>query len=250
VTVIIDIDHEAGDFSEWTGLSDPGSDLSVSGSAGLAGTANGMAVRINDTQSAYAIYTMGADDTSGILRIRFYLDPNGLTINSGSNHFIGALRSNTNIATFKIEWTTTDGFGFQAQLVGDSATLSTAYYPISDAEHYIEVQLVRATNSTSNDGTLDLWIDGVHMEQLVGDNYDMFPYFRQLRLGATSGVDATSSGTYYLDEIVVNNDGSEIGAVGGGGSETTMTADEGSFALNGQAQTFAITMPAEHGAFS
>jgi hypothetical protein len=88
------------------------------------------------------------------------------------------------------------------------------------------------------------------MEQLVGDNYDMFPYFRQLRLGATSGVDATSSGTYYIDEIVVNNDGSEIGAVGGGGSETTMTADEGSFALNGQAQTFAITMPAEHGAFS
>ena len=221
MAVIIDIDHETGDLSQWSSLSDAGGDLSASASAGLAGTGYGMAVQINDTQSPFATAQV-SDNTSGVVRIRFYFDPNSLTMGNGNNHFLGTLRSGSNIATFKLEWTSSGGYGFQAQLVGDGTTLSTAYHSIADEPHYIEVRLVRATNSTSNDGTLDLWIDGVHKEQLVGDNFDQFGFFRQLRLGATSGVDAAASGTYYFDEIVVNDDGSEIGAVGGGGGATAV----------------------------
>jgi hypothetical protein len=222
MTVIIDIDHEAGNLSEWSTLSDPTSGLSADAAAGLAGTSYGMACNINDTTSFYAQATVSPDNTSGVVRIRFYFDPNSLTMTDGQNHFLGVMRSNVNIATFKIEWTSANGFAFQAQMVGDLSTLSTEYWPISDAPHYIEVRLVRASSSVAADGTLDLWIDGVHKEQLVGDNYDMFIYFRQLRLGATSGLDGGTSGTYYFDEIIINDDGSEIGAVGGGGGSTAV----------------------------
>lgn len=249
MTVIIDIDHEAGDLSEWSSTVNDGGDLSAAVGAALAGSSYGMEVLIDDTTAIYGIYTLGTDDTSGVVRIRFYFDPNSITMGN-SNHFIGALRSSSNIATIKMEYDSGTGYAIQAQLVAEGGTVSTSYYPITDAPHYIEIQVVRATTISSLDGTLDLWIDGDHKEQLVDDNFNIFTLFRQLRLGATSGIDSTTSGSYYIDEIVVNNDGSEIGAVGGGGSTETLTADEGSFALNGQAQTFAITMPAEHGSFS
>ena len=221
MTVIIDIDHEAGNLNEWDSLTDTTSALSASASAALAGSNYGMACNINDTTSFYALASV-SDNTSGVVRIRFYFDPNSITMVNGQNHFLGVLRSASNIATFKIEWTSSNGYAIQAQLVGDGVTLSTEYHPITDEPHYIEVRLVRASSSVAADGTLDLWIDGVHKEQLVGDNYDQFNLFRQLRLGGTSGIDGGTSGTYYFDEIVVNDDGSEIGAVGGGSGGTAV----------------------------
>lgn len=233
MTTIIDIDHEAGNLSEWTSLSDAGGDLSASNAAALAGSSFGMACRINGTDSFYAEYQLGASNTSGVVRVRFYFDPNSLTMANNQNHFIGNMRSaTTNILTWRLGYTTANGHNLVVQMIRDADSVQTTAHNFTDAPHYIEVRLVRATTNVSADGTLDLWVDGVHIQQLTGDNFDTFNNFRTMRLGNTSGIDATTSGTYYIDEIKVNDDGSEIGAAGG--SPVTIVLDTSSLTATGR----------------
>ena len=86
------------------------------------------------------------------------------------------------------------------------------YYTITDAPHYIEMYLIRSTGAGDSNGSLQLWVDGVSKETLTGkDNYDIFTDVGQVRMGAILGVDAGTSGTFYLDELVVNDDGGAIG---------------------------------------
>jgi hypothetical protein len=250
MSVIIDIDFEGGDLSEWTSTVNPNGDLTADAAAALAGSSFGMAVNMDDTTAEYGQYQLGTDDTSGIARIRFYFDPNGLVMNNNTNHFLGAMRATSNICTFRLNYATSVGHSILVQMERDADSISTSQYPITDEPHYIEVQVTRSTDNVTADGTLDLWIDGVHMEQLTGINFDTFPFLRMIRLGHLSAGDLTTSGTYYIDEIIVNNDGSEIGAVGGGGTTTTLTADAGSFSANGQAVTFSTSIAVEHGSFS
>src|SRR3990167_10886063 len=60
------------------------------------------------------------------------------------------------------------------------------------------------------------WVDGVDQGTLTGlDNYNLMADLSFLfRVGATTGIDAGTSGTFYLDELVANDDGSVIGAAG------------------------------------
>jgi RHS repeat-associated protein len=55
-----------------------------------------------------------------------------------------------------------------------------------------------ATSSGTNDGYLTLWIDGTQQANLTGVDNDTWRVDRA-RLGALSGMDAGTSGTYYFD---------------------------------------------------
>lgn len=214
--VLVDIDHETGDLSQYTSTVTDGGDLSVTGSAAMAGTNYGLSVMIDDTVSIFGAVTLGTPDTSGKLRARFYLDPNSLTMSNTTGHYIFNTKHTTSsgndLCEVSLYRSGAGEYQIQAHMYLDSGTAVTSAYTISDAPHYIEIYLQRATNSTSNDGSLQLWIDGVSKETLSGrDNYDRFVSFGYCKMGATFGVDATTGGTYYMDELVVNNDGSEIG---------------------------------------
>ena len=72
---IIEI-HLEEDLSEFTYTRVDGGDLYWTADAALAGTSGGMACLIDDTTAIYGSYTLGTANTSGVIRLRFYIDPN------------------------------------------------------------------------------------------------------------------------------------------------------------------------------
>jgi len=212
--VIIDIDHEDGDLSQYTSTSTGGGELSVESYAALAGTNYGIKIFTDNLNVLTGTKELLSPNTSGIIRARFYFDVNGLTtvntlfnllyLRNSSDQILGIVRFYDNNTAFRINSGAYD----------DSNTAhDTSLYVITDEPHYIETKLVRASNESSGDGYWQLWIDG-DLKQTVSDidNYDRFTNFENLIFGAT-GIDAGTSGTIYLDELIVNDNGSEIGPV-------------------------------------
>jgi len=58
-----------------------------------------------------------------------------------------------------------------------------------------------------------MYIDGSLAHETTSlDNYDRFPSAARVSIGSVVGLDAETSGTYYLAKIEVNSTGTEIGA--------------------------------------
>ncbi|HLE48848.1 MAG TPA: LamG domain-containing protein [Patescibacteria group bacterium] len=205
-TPSVDIDHETGDTSQYTSLTDPDSDLSVTAAAAQNGTNYGLAVQIDDTTATYGRKDITAN-TSGIARYSFYFDINNLTMSEAGDEFTFAniYNSGVNSTSFVNVKRFSGVYTLRAAIVDDAGAASyTSYYTITDAPHYVEVELKRASTVSSSDGTVQLWIDGVAQETKTGvDNYDRFNDFWSVRLGAVSSIDAGTSGTFYVDELEI-----------------------------------------------
>jgi len=202
-TPIIDLDHETGDLSEYTGSVTDGGDLSVSATAALNGTGYGMSVLIDDVNQIYAYKSVTAN-TSGTIRIGFYMDPNTLSMTSGDNLYMVGLRNSSLQYIGHIQLTyTSPNYVVSLVLNNDSGSGFVASYNITDAPHYVEAVWYRATTDTSTNGYAKFWIDGNYAGWVSAkDNYDIFGNFANVLFGAT-GVDSGTSGTLYLDEMKV-----------------------------------------------
>jgi len=215
MTVIVDIDHEIGDLSEYTSTVEDSGDLSVESGAALAGTGYGLQLNIDDTVVIYGIFTLQSNNTSGVLRVRFYIDPNDMTIGDGDSFFVQNCLNNlsSTLSVIELQYDSGVGYGIKAAIRDDAnAYHYSSTYTISNAEHYIEYKLIRATNSGSGDGSIQLWVDGVDKETVASiDNYDKFSELRIVHLGAYYGIESGTTGFLYLDELIVNDDGGEIG---------------------------------------
>lgn len=216
MTVVIDIDHETGDLSQYTSTATDSGDLSVSDTAALAGTGYGLSCLIDDTTVIYGQKDLGSPNTAGKVRARCYIDPNTLTMaNTNDIAFLLIRSATTTRISVWLRYATVGGYQIYAVGTGDAGSQTSSNYNITDAPHYVEVYMTRAANSTSADGTFTLWVDGVEKFTVTYDNYDAFPSFQVVRMGAAADIDAGTSGTFYLDELIVNDDGSEIGPVTG-----------------------------------
>ena len=80
--------HEAGDFSEYTTSVTDSGDLSVTSAAALAGTTKGISVLIDDTTAIYAYKALASAQTTNVVRYRFYIDPNSITMSNSSEHTV------------------------------------------------------------------------------------------------------------------------------------------------------------------
>jgi len=69
---------------------------------------------------------------------------------------------------------------------------------IGDGPHSIELDWRAATAVGANNGGLTLWIDGVQQADLTGVDNDTLQIDR-VRLGAVTGIDTGTRGTYYFD---------------------------------------------------
>ena len=216
MSVIVSIDHETGDLSQYTGNSTDSGDLSVAAEAALAGTNYGMKLVIDDTNNLYA-YKDITSNTSGKARLRFYIDPNSITMaNADELEVFASYRTasftvGVRLMYVKFNYTTAGGYAIRAAIIDDGGVANlTSSYAITDAPHYVEVYLQRASSAVASDGSLQLWIDGVSKQTVTGiDNYDRFAGYVRTVLGAYT-LDSGTSGTLYLDELVVNDDGSAI----------------------------------------
>lgn len=215
LSILVDIDHESGTLDEYTSTSDA-TDLAVTSGAAMGGSVYGLQVTIDDTTASYGQFTLGAADTSEVVSARIYIDPNGY-IGGSSGQYLYVLglypSSGTAIGYIWLEYTTGPTYYIRGVIVNDvPSNIPTAWYAISDEPHYVEIKITRS-ESGSPTGELKLWIDGDLKETVSSvDNYDIFYNFQSVRVGCNyvSGA-GTPSGTIYLDEIVVNNDGSYIG---------------------------------------
>jgi len=217
---IFDITHETGDLSQYDSTVTDGGKLSVAGGAALIGS-YGLQAVIDDTTSKYGQMDFTLF-TSTTYRFRIYLDPNGLTMSSGDVFTVCTIfNSSSPRARIQLYYS---GGNYQIRLLvrNDAAGNDiSSYYVITDASHYIEVLIEYASSDVASDGQGTLWIDGSQKEVVSGiDLYDLSKPDRA-RLGAVADLDSGTSGTLYLDDFVLRDDSTEIGA-GGGPSPSTV----------------------------
>jgi hypothetical protein len=188
---------ESGSLAAWSSSAIDGGDLSVNASAALVGS-QGLRAVINNTASIYV-----TDDTPNVearYRVRFYFDPNSITMSNGNAHYIFYGYTGPSTDVVRIEFRRSSGlYQLQAALRNDKSSWTTgSWITISDAPHFIELDWRASTAAGANNGSLAFWIDGVQQASLTGVDNDTRRIDR-IRLGAVSGLDSGTSGTYYFD---------------------------------------------------
>jgi len=206
---VFHITLEPGDLSEFDSTVDPDNDLSVTGAAALVGS-NGLGCLIDDTTVFYGEKTF-TQLTSDVYRFRAYIDPNTLSIGSGDRfYFVYVMVGGTNLATAELYY---NGSNYQVRCStrpDSGGWPTTSLYTITDEPHYVEVQVEIGASA----GTLTLWIDGVQQEQITAIDNDGLSKPDRARLGITGSVSAGITGTFFIDDFILNDDGAEIGADG------------------------------------
>jgi hypothetical protein len=134
-------------------------------------------------------------------RARFYFDPNSLPMTIGDTHLIfqGFTGSGTTLVLqveFRYQAT---GYEVRALLMNDAKVwIPTNWIPISDASHSLELDWRAATAAGTNNGGLTFWVDGVQQADLASVDNDT-RRIDQVRLGALTGIDTGTRGTYFFD---------------------------------------------------
>ena len=155
-----------------------------------------MQVVVDDTVSVYV--TDERPSTEPRYRARFYFDPNAITLLDGQDFYI--FNGYDTSSVFQVQFGFSAGnYRIRLRQTNDSAgTTSTAWVTISDAPHVIEIEWRAASAAGANDGSATLWIDGLQSGNLGGLDNDT-RRIEYVRLGAISGLNAGTAGTYYLD---------------------------------------------------
>lgn len=228
MTTLVDIDFEAGDLAEFTSTVTDSGDLSAHADAALAGTNYGMKLVLDDTTAIYGIINCAAP-VSGVLRTRFYIDPNSLTMaNNDVFTLCGFYNGTTQRARINF-YRSGSTYLFFFALQDDAGTFGIASSIIvPDAPTLVEWLVKKATTADSNDGTITCWLDGVQMATKADiDCYTNFATIDAFRFGAVIGVDATTSGTFYLDQLVITDTNTRIGRYGGGTNPVRIVPEVG-----------------------
>ena len=189
---------ESGNLAAWSSSLVDGGDLSVSPSAALVGS-QGLQAVIDDNNPLVVIDDSPASETR--YRVRFYFDPNSIPMAVGNAHLLfqgfsdsGAVQ----VLQLELRYQAT-GYEVRALLMNDAKVwISTSWIPLSDAPHALELDWRASTAAGANNGSLTFWIDGVQQANLTGVDNDT-RRIDQARLGAVSGVDNGTRGTYFFD---------------------------------------------------
>jgi hypothetical protein len=134
-------------------------------------------------------------------RVRFYFDPNSVSMTTATAHviFYGYSGASSPIAMLRVELRFSSGYQIRAGLRNDGNSWSnTAWLALSDAPHAIELDWRASTAAGANNGALTLWLDGTQRANLTGADNDTRRVDR-VRLGAVNGVPSTTRGVYFFD---------------------------------------------------
>lgn len=187
---------ESGDLSAWSAAATDAGDLSVSAAAALAGSFGMQAVIDNNT----AIYV--ADTTSNMeprYRARFHFDPNSIGMANGDWHdLLRGFAGGSPVVRVQFGFLA-DEYVIRAGLLNDGITWTNSpWFSLSDTAHTIEFDWRASTSPGASDGGLTLWIDSAQQANFTGVDNDT-RRIDSARLGAVSGIDTGTRGTYYFD---------------------------------------------------
>lgn len=211
---LCNITHDDETLDEYNETVTDDGDLSVE-TPGLAGTTARMELLIDDTNELRGVKNISLSTNQ--IRVRFYIDPNSLTFDEWGDRahvcMVGLSEGPWILAGAQIRWW--NEYQIQMWVSEDSGSLQVEY-SLSNEEHYIEFLVVRATSDVADDGYVTTWIDGVEQGTVSNvDNYDIWSTVSNVNAGFRWFAGTGADGTFYLDELKANDDGSEIGPVAG-----------------------------------
>jgi hypothetical protein len=211
----VSADFETGDLSQFDNTATDSGDFSAHADAAMVGSYGGKFV-VDDTNAMYGRLAF-ANKTR--LRVGFYLDPNSLTMASSDQFFLCC--DDSIAADYKL-YLYYDGSNYKLRLAvrldgGGWTTWTDIEVTVADAAHWVEFDLKRSSGAGNDDGFAKLWIDsdvtGAPDDSLTGLDDDTL-YYDGVIVGAPDGLDAGTSGTFYIDHIIANDTGAAIGAPG------------------------------------
>jgi len=211
MTTLFTIDLETGDLSQFDATAIDGGDLSASGTAALNGS-YGLLFNIDDTNFIYGRKNI-TKQTTFHFGMRF--DPNSITMSTGDSFAFMALLqqgSANYIAEFDLNKTSL-GYNLSINVGDDSNPNPIHNFTISltDEPHTIELTCIQATNSSSSDGSYIWYLDGAIQYTWTGlDNYNRMFDANWYCYIAANYLDAGTSGTFYIDDIIGNDDATAI----------------------------------------
>jgi hypothetical protein len=214
---VFNLTHEDGTLDVWA-VTIVGGSIAVTREAAQGGTLFGVAFTSTGSAAPRVIYTY-SEVTERDFRVRFYLDLNTLIMADTESFLLLALSKSSvppppsaSMARIILD-KSGDDFRLIPELTADGGNVSTGSAAvISNTEsHLVELHVRRSIGSVSNNACIDLYIDGDLDSAISGvDLYDKWGP-EQIRF-SYSGYDAGTTGTWFLDEIKANNDGTLIGA--------------------------------------
>ena len=189
------------------------SDLSVSAAAKYFG-AFGMQVQVSGAAPAYV-----EDDSPGIerrYRARFYVNAGALVLASGDELELFSAYAASGTRQFSVLLGRSGALNRLRLAIrrDDGVYVETA--PGSEIVlprewHTVEIDWKAATSPTSSDGALAVWLDGQSRSGLTGIENDL-GQVGFVRWGAVAEVDATTTGSFLVDEFDSRRD-AYIGAL-------------------------------------
>lgn len=207
---ICDIQAETNDLSEFSEVDDTGAHASASAAAAMGSSRYGIQFAIVGTDAIRLKSSLAW--TTKTIRFRFYFDPNGISLGSTLTRVIASLWNATDGNVLRVFFKDDSGMSIAVEYQEDGGgTTSTAFQSITDAPHYIEVELKRASSAGGSDGYVRFWVDDTLAD--TDSSLDIFDLGRptEIRLVWDTNNHASDSGTLYFDELLVNNDGNPIG---------------------------------------
>ena len=210
----IDIDFEEGDLSDFESTS---GDVVAASGAALAGTSYGMEVTMDGLPGEdYGVITVGSPP-SGQFSIRLYIDPNSIaTLGASGTYLVNSptelFGSAATYGVVGIQFMYGATYQLRVFSKDDEENWNFNTTIVSDAPHWIEGRWTRESADGQADGTIEWWIDGVAQTTVTGiDNYNYWEYLDELWIGNGRNNSDTGDGTFYVDEIVIRDDGARIG---------------------------------------
>jgi chitodextrinase len=188
---------ESTSFSAWSSTITDGGDLSVTSASALNGIYGVQAV-INDNNAIYM--TDNTPNAEPRYRARFYFDPNSIVMADRDSHYLLYGYTGTTTQVLRIEFRNFKGI-YQLRVASrndGNGWASSAWVNISDTPHFIELDWRAASIAGANDGSLDVWVDGVQIPSVVGIDNDT-RRIDTIQIGAVAEIDAGTRGTYYFD---------------------------------------------------
>jgi hypothetical protein len=190
---------ESGTLAAWSSSVTDNGDLSVTAAAALAGT-YGMQASINDNNAIFVTDQSPAAEPR--YRARFMFKPNSIAMVKSDAHLIfsGLTANGTSVVQIEIRCPTkTLSYDVRAKILNDGNTFAnTAWTTLTNAPHSLEIDWRASTAPGANNGSVTMWMDGTQIGSATAIDNDT-RRIESVQLGAVSGIDTGTRGTYYFD---------------------------------------------------
>jgi len=203
------LDFEENSLVDFSSTTDADGDMTVTAGSALNSTSYGLNLLIDDTNAAVGSKTLTSSlfSSTGKFKISGHIDPNSLTMANNDTFRLFAIELSaapTNHIMVSLLYTTTNGYALKFSVYNDTTLLTEYTSIISDAPHIFSLEETRASSNVASDGLVVLKIDGSTVNTWSSvDNFDIMAIVRTIKSGIITGVDAGTSGAFFMDEINV-----------------------------------------------